>query len=658
MRKTPTNTTSRPQNLDLTSPASPGNSFSTLRNKRARHTNSPSSDEMNQPLGDQTAANEIHDSDGLSLSTTISLEDQSGLGCISHYPRKLSTRGKSLSQPHPPDEALDEEIISTALIYPCIKRHELLPQVFDKQGRMPSRWNFLRPRIDAAKEEQKRQPVANKKVQPLLEAPLGIPKRFTIPPALQSVEETTEHVTAEELRISFQGEDAGVVSHTQLSVPDEPIDHILCDRRAESSQANSRLLTLRLPKMGSFSTQSGRTSSNLKTYGQGRNQSLKAAAPKVQKGTGNGHPGRILRSGLSVKSSDIQSLSAINITPQQSNAEQFLSLNPAELSSPSDTTTPSALKDIEKSPVADTITVDSSKGPRQMSPPPLSSEADLVLAPPSAREQETATRLLYGRVQQVQQNLSRNSKSCRNSHQKRCSCNPTHQPLEEINCSDIACYKKWWGVDDLWKQCGIKLSDAQESKRRFNCWFCPQCSNKARVLLQSGQTGSSSPPISCSPATLIREGFSNSGGPDDGSWPEDGEVRGPLQHLTGMMQQYTGNTTMARNKLSPISPQTRILDIPCIRDETLNQSAGRANHAIGVIRNLLDVPEGVLVKHKIEEVKLQDMTCQIWIRGILSFFVSAFVFDSGSPFEDVVLWKKILADGKTPISRTSFRNIY
>jgi hypothetical protein len=492
-------------------------------------------------------------------------------------------------------------------------------------------------------------------MQSILEAPLGIPKGFNISPALQSVEEVVEPVLAQEPRKSFHGENAEAVSHAQPSDPNELVDLKPDDRPPQSPLGLPSQTKNHGPKIGNFFTQSKKKHANLKTYGQGRNQSLKGSIQKAQRRAENAQPRRLLRSGLSAKPSDaFQSLPVMNFTPQQSSGQQPLSLPPAELPPLSEIPPPSLPEEIERSPALDTITVDSSQVRRQKSSPPLPSQS-LVLASPSARERETATRVLYGRIQQQ---MSRKSRSCPVCRQKGCSCNATEQHLEEILCSDIGCYKKWWGVEDLWNYCGIKLSDAQNSKRDFNCWFCPQCSNKARVLLQYELTNSASSSICRTPTALIQEGLVHSGCPDNALWPEDGELREPLQHLTGMMQQYTGNTTMARNKLSPINSQTRIIDIPCIRDETLDQSAGIANHATLIIRKLLDVSDGILIKDKIRQAKLQDTTCPIWIRGVLSFLVSEFVFHSGSPFEDAMLWKKTLADGKLPLQYFVFYIIY
>lgn len=136
-------------------------------------------------------------------------------------------------------------------------------------------------------------------------------------------------------------------------------------------------------------------------------------------------------------------------------------------------------------------------------------------------------------------------------------------------------------------------------------------------------------------------------GPEDCAWPEDAEIREPLQALTGILQQYTGTTTMARNHLSQINPHTSILDIPCIRGETL-QSTGTAHNVIHILRHLLDVPEGVLIRNKVTETKLQHISCSVCIRGILSYLITNFIFNAGSPFEDTTFWSKVLTDCKHP----------
>jgi hypothetical protein len=395
--------------------------------------------------------------------------------------------------------------------------------------------------------------------------------------------------------------------------------------------------------VGPLSNLNKKKHSDLKTYDQRRSQAIKQYPSTTQTRRGNRSMRRFLRSSLPAKPPEaFQPLPMTTMTPGKGGAQARLDLPLAELYAPWDISPSIVAREGEKSPIQDAISIDRFEAQRQTSPSTVSPPTGLVLSSASVREQGVAARFMNDKIQQQ---WSRNSSFCSTCPKNSCSCNPAPDTVEDILCSERDCYRKWWGVEDLWKSCGIKLVDAQETKRKFNCWFCPQCENKARVLLTTAPTSSffSSPH---NPPITITAG---PGHPsfDAGAWPEDAEIREPVQALAGIMQQYTGTNTMARNPLSMINPQTSILHLPCIRDEIL-QEAMMGQNAIYVLRKLLNVPDGVLIRHIVTEAQLEDTTCSIWIRGILSSLITNFVFHSGSPFEDSTLWRKILIKCKHP----------
>jgi hypothetical protein len=104
---------------------------------------------------------------------------------------------------------------------------------------------------------------------------------------------------------------------------------------------------------------------------------------------------------------------------------------------------------------------------------------------------------------------------------------------------------------------------------------------------------------------------------------------------------------MKENQASLKDPRIPLSEIPCVCDETL-QPAGATRNAVSILRKLLDVPDGVLIMEKATEAKLEETPCSVWIRGILSFLITDFVFHNGSPFEDATLWRKTLKDCKRP----------
>jgi hypothetical protein len=637
--KKPTNATARAQKLILASRPCLTSPLFDLGSKTAGHSFLDSTNgfcsrkDITQLFDQKDKFNAAYDSDDSSSSSPLSMEDPSEQERPLRQARKTN-EGTTLSQLPPADSPSEEEIIRIAL-EPVSKRLADLPQVFDTTGRLRSGWTHLRPRVEAAKDEKKRQATARKrKAPPLLEAPTGFPIGLNVPSAPQTVENVVVQTTGKPRRWS-QSEDPDLSStHQHGSDLEAHID----PRRARpvknqfspSPQANKRL-----PRIGTFLTPNQKHSDS-KINTQRRNQNDKRSSTTTQNHAGYGHFGRTLRSGLPAKPSEaIQSFPIIKLTSHPNQAGQFPSLAPAELPPPSNTSSSTLAREVERS-VPNTITVNPSEAKRRLSPLLQSHQIDFVLQTLSAGEQATAARFIHDKIQQQQ---FRNSTFCATCRKDSCSCNPIQEPLEEILCSERECYKKWWGIEDLWKYCGIKLCDAQETKRLFNCWFCPQCSNKARVLLDTVPT--SSPFSSADNPPVIVPEVSGHSDPDNGAWPEDAEIREPLQALTGILQQYTGTTTMARNQLTLINQQTTILEIPCIRDEAL-QSPGTPRSAIYVIRKLLDVPDGVLIREKVREVKLQDTTCSVWIRGILSYLLINFVFHFGSPFEDAALWRKIL----------------
>lgn len=611
----------------------------------ARHISLDRNDEnVIQPFDKQVDVKQIHDSDSSSLSSTMSTEGTVEREQLSHQPRP-AIQGNDLLLPET-DEPSEETII-TASFHMWTERHKHLPKVFDKAGRLRKQYHHLKAKLSAAKEQRKRQEAADKQLQQqqvhsLLEPPVGLPAGFNIS-APQATREDPQRVTTEKSQISSQTGDPNLSSPHQLSdVLDESPSNSRLDEKLDFNGSTPQVSNS-FPTMATFSTQTKKQCSDPSTYRQGKNPL--SHPRKAQKVAGQEHPRKGLRSGLPPNLAEheaSQSLPKTNVTPDQSNAHRIQAY-PKVLYSPSSTSSFTSPERFARLQCPERIVDHPVEAERQISNQPQTPRTEPILPSPSAREQAIAARVLHERIQQQQ---SLNSESCNNCRKNGCSCNPTQQPIEKILCSDNDCFRKWWGVEELQKYCGIKLSDAQETKRNFNCWFCPECSNKARVLLNAVLPTRASLSPSRDPRTIVPDA-SGYPGPEDCAWPEDAEIREPLQALTGILQQYTGTTTMARNHLSQINPHSSILDIPCIRGETL-QSAGAAHNVIYVLRQLLDVPEGVLIRNKVTETKLQHISCSVCIRAILSYLITNFIFHAGSPFEDTTLWSKVLTDCKHP----------
>lgn len=600
----------------------------------ARHISLDRNDEkIIQPFDKQVDVKQIHGSDSSSLSSTMSTE-----GTMER--EQPAIQGNDLLLPD--YEEPSEEMIITASFHPWRERHKHLAKVFDKTGRLRNKYHHLEAKLSAGKEQRNHQVAADKQLQQvhsLLEPPMGFPAGFNIS-ASQATSEDHQRATSEKSQISSQKGDPNLSSPHQLSdVLDGSPSHSRLDKKLDFDGSTPQVNNS-LPPMATFSTQKTKQCSNPSTYSRGKNTLLHPR--KAQRVAGQEHLGKSLRSCLPpnlAEQETSQSLPKTNITPDQSNAHRIQAY-PKVLYSPSSTSSFTSPERFAGLQCPERIIDHPLEAERQISNQPQPPQTEPILPSPSAREQAIAARVLHERIQQQQ---SLNSESCNNCRKKGCSCNPTRQPIEKILCSDNDCFRKWWAVDELQKYCGIKLSDARETKRNFNCWFYPECSNKARVLLNALPTRAPLSP-SRDPQTIVPEA-SEHPRPEDCAWPEDAEIREPLQALTGVLQQYTGTTTMARNHLSQINPHTSILDIPCIRGETLH-SAGAAHNVIYFLRQLLDVPEGVLIRNKVTETKLQHISCSVCIRAILSCLITNFIFHDGSPFEDTTLWSKVLTDCK------------
>ena len=602
----------------------------------ARHISLDRNDEkIIQPFDKQVDVEQIHDSDSSSLSSTMSTE-----GTVER--EQPTFHGNDLLLPD--EEEPTEEKITTAYFHPWKERHKHLPKVFDKTGRLRHKYHHLEVKLSAAKKQRNRQFAADKQLQQvhsLLEPPAGFPAGFNIS-ASKATSEEPQRVTTEKFQISSQKGYPNISSPHQLSdVLDGSPSHSRLDKKLNFDGSTPQVNNSS-PTMATFSTQTKKQRSNPSTYRRGKNTLLHPR--KAQKVAGQEHPGKSLRSGLAPNLAEqeaSQSLPKTNVTPDQSNVDRIQAYSTV-LYSPSRTSSITSPEGVARLQCPEGIIDHPLEAKRQILNQPQTPRTEPILPSPSAREQAIAARVLHERIQHQK---SRNSESCNNCRKNSCSCNPTRQPIEKILCGDNDCFRKWWGVDELQKYCGIKLSDAQETKRNFSCWFCPECSNKARVLLNAVPKKAPLSP-SREPHTIVPEATEHPG-PEDCAWPEDAEIREPLQALTGILQQYTGTTTMARNHLSQINPHSSILDIPCIRSENL-QSNGTAQNVIYILRQLLVVPEGVLIRNKVTETKLQHISCSVCIRAILSYVITNFIFRAGSPFEDTTLWSKILTDCKQP----------
>lgn len=102
--------------------------------------------------------------------------------------------------------------------------------------------------------------------------------------------------------------------------------------------------------------------------------------------------------------------------------------------------------------------------------------------------------------------------------------------------------------------------------------------------------------------------------------------------LSGVLDNYSARASI---KSAFPNAQISIWEQAWIQDEIRSPAAGleSTRPVLPVLRKLLDVPEGVLIKEKINTCQLYGYRNLIWIRAVLVSLVSEFVFNQGSPLE-------------------------
>lgn len=113
--------------------------------------------------------------------------------------------------------------------------------------------------------------------------------------------------------------------------------------------------------------------------------------------------------------------------------------------------------------------------------------------------------------------------------------------------------------------------------------------------------------------------------------------------MSGQLANYIATAT---NKSILPNARMSILDNVCVRDEILDPAAGPTKPIVPLLRNLLNVPDGVTIKEKAESCQLHEYRNSIWIRAVLVSVFSDVVFHYGSPFNDDLLLRESLQDSE------------
>lgn len=115
-------------------------------------------------------------------------------------------------------------------------------------------------------------------------------------------------------------------------------------------------------------------------------------------------------------------------------------------------------------------------------------------------------------------------------------------------------------------------------------------------------------------------------------WLDYKKVRDELNFLSTMTFEYAAT---AIRKLPDM--QVPLLELSFIRDEPSSKDL-----LVGILRQLLDIHEGVSIRAKIETLRLKPES-MVWIQGVLSLLIKQIMFDNGSLFEDASKLKQGLS---------------
>jgi hypothetical protein len=285
----------------------------------------------------------------------------------------------------------------------------------------------------------------------------------------------------------------------------------------------------------------------------------------------------------------------------------------------------------ESAVIPETASRGASKARRAPQTPKSNASSRTTLATKAAlhlsdaqRERRVAAKIVHETLQRQLAHPRTHCDTCLNNP---CSCHSSPISREDILCNGERCSKSWFSNDYLEKYLGITLNDALDFRRRYGFWCCPECSYKKEIQDSRG------PNHLDSTCTLPKYGS---------EFLEAEDVSRSLKEFWGLTSQYI---RMANKNAAP--PSTRmqtLLQIPCIRDEASDE---RYSPLVSVLRQILKVDPGILVKDKVLNSQLQDLESATWMRAVLVYLFFQFVFRTPFPFDDVAIWRKGLLHSKS-----------
>lgn len=490
----------------------------------------------------------------------------------------LDTNPIQLPESH--EEALlEEEIIRTAVEFTKKHRHRRMPGHFEKHGRLLPQWRCLKGRILEARKAYKSM---NKQESNNKE------------PHLNTVTfNTHNHQMETDSQTRTDNRSIRVYNRRQ-----PPVDTagISCDQCRIKQQKCEHIVDSNLVKLNCLSCAKDGETCSLST---GR----KLRAAKIDSSADCS--ARTVIKGSQMHSRDSKQ------TPETSTRIR----RPSRASKPEDTkipaTTQSCLSlDESRLSKANTSKVDPA------SHLPCTS---IVCTDGPERDHQVIT----SNPSEGQRQPSRPSNTCDICHNVICSCNPDEP--EDILCNGETCSKKRFTNSYLEKHIGIQLSDAYDTWRHYGFWRCPECSHK-KALLDSRRPNAST-------ATFIPPKFGQ------GSL-DDEVVRSYLNQFSGLVLNHI--SMASKSALPPEMRMQSLLQIPCITEELLDESYGVNHPLVDILRQILGVPSGILLKDMVLRYQLHNLNPTIWTRVVLVFMFYQFVFETKPLFDEVDIWRKAL----------------
>ena len=490
---------------------------------------------------------------------------------------------------HPEEVPSQEEIIRVAVEFKQKKRHGRMPGQFQKNGRLAPQWRHLTDRI--VKERKAKQSVkqrSNKRETDLKEAKPNGDKEKVM---------ATTHV---------ETKDASVIGHRRPQSSSDTAG-LICDQCRESKRnchspvdsslrMSNCLFCVQEDLTCSLSTARKLEKTKVDSYADSNRRTAVRGRNHIQS-----------RKGFAVLKSKQYP------KPAEASTKSHRSSRGLRLGTQTPARAPSGFL-VEVSSL-----------------PSASEDAATLLTTRTVRtsESERGRHIIKSNVSGNEEAPSAIGHTCETCGKYACSCEPDSRPLPDISCDGDTCSKNFFSDSYLQKHLGMRISDALDIRQNYGFWRCPECEHKKASAYSRGPTTS---------ATIFKI-------PKFGREKMEAEqVRDYLHRFSALVLNHI--STARKSALAPTLRMRPLLQIPCIAEEILDELHGINYPLVDVLRRILGVPPGILLKDMVLRNHLQDLDPTVWIKAVLAFLFYQFVFETQSPFDDADIWREGLAHSR------------